>query len=374
MRSRMYILSLMCLIVLTANAVRAEVPAMMNYQGYLADAVGTPLNETVDMEFSLYQEETGGTPLWTEIQGGIVVSEGIFNVILGSSAPLDLPFDVPYYLGIRINGEEMAPRKPLLSVPYALNAKPTTPAVPAPDSYMSGLVSISPFGNCIQSDMENRECKKRTLLTVAVARGTTVRLEGTYQELIGGTGDDEEDWFLDRAAAITLTRPRQGDAIACTIEYDTATTTFTLSPAAPLYDALNNGMPLDATGRLLSDGLVALTVLEMSETSPLLQQVISESAAEFIASVSSSGIQHAQLAATISNAGQLSTVYLVTVPTCNACDDLVPAQSVTLDPGATDTLIFDLYSADGFTTGDTCVVRLESPTGRLYGIETVTIK
>ena len=95
MRSRIYILSLMCLIVLAANAVWAEVPAMMNYQGYLADAAGTPLNDTVDMEFSLYQEDTGGTPLWTEPQSVIVVTEGIFNVILCSSVPLDLPFDIP---------------------------------------------------------------------------------------------------------------------------------------------------------------------------------------------------------------------------------------------------------------------------------------
>jgi hypothetical protein len=373
MRSCMYILSLVCLIALTASAVQAEVPAMMNYQGYLTDAVDTPLNETVDMEFNLYQEESGGTPLWTETQNGIVVSEGIFNVILGGSVPLDLPFDVPYYLGIRINGEEMTPRKPLLSMPYALNAKPTAPAVPAPGSYMSGLVSISPFENCIQTagaHLPKMECEKRTLLTVAVARGTYVGLEGTFQREVENNGDDDSTSYMEEiAAAITLTR--QGDAIECAIEYDTATTTFTLSPAAPLYDGPTNGLPVDATGRLLSDSLVELTV-PLNPAS--LRQIIPESSATCTASASSLGTHHAQMTVEVVNTGDLSSVYLVTVPVCNACDDLIPAQSTTLDSGESAMFTFTLYSADGFTTGDTCVIELRSPTGRLFDKQTITLQ
>jgi hypothetical protein len=220
--------------------------------------------------------------------------------------------------------------------------------------------------------MNDMECEKRTLLTVAVDRGAYVSLEGTLQREVENNGDDGSNYMEEIAAAITLTR--QGDTIACAIEYNTAAHTFTLSPAALVYDGLRYGAPGDFTARLLADGLIALTVYEMSDTAPLLRQVIAESVASFTISVSSAGTQHVQLTVEVANHGNLPSVYLVTVPTCDACDDLVPVQSTTVDPQATDTLTFDLYSADGFTAGDTCEVQLSSPTGRLYHYKTVTLK
>ena len=42
------------------------VPNTINYQGYLTDSAGTPINATVPIIFSLYSDPTGGTALWTE--------------------------------------------------------------------------------------------------------------------------------------------------------------------------------------------------------------------------------------------------------------------------------------------------------------------
>jgi len=61
---------------------------------------------------------------WTETQTAIQISNGIFQVQLGSVTPLNLPFDESYWISIEINTDgEMSPRTRLASVPYARNAE-----------------------------------------------------------------------------------------------------------------------------------------------------------------------------------------------------------------------------------------------------------
>ncbi len=72
------------------------------------------------MTFRLYYEQTEGTPIW-ELATVVNVTKGIFKFGLG---PLDLPFETVYWLGISVEGEaELTPRIPLVSSPYALNAR-----------------------------------------------------------------------------------------------------------------------------------------------------------------------------------------------------------------------------------------------------------
>lgn len=101
----------------------AAIPSKIDYQGYLTNSSGVPVNGTVSITFTLYDAETEGTVLWSETQT-IAVSNGIFNVTLGASNPLTLPFHTPYYLGIRVESDpEMTPRIALTSVGYAFRAK-----------------------------------------------------------------------------------------------------------------------------------------------------------------------------------------------------------------------------------------------------------
>lgn len=101
----------------------AAIPTQINYQGYLTDSSGTPIQGTVALTFSLYAVQSGGTALWSETQS-VEVSKGIFNVQLGAVTPLNLAFDVPYYLGMKVGSdEEMAPRIALTGVGYAFRAK-----------------------------------------------------------------------------------------------------------------------------------------------------------------------------------------------------------------------------------------------------------
>lgn len=118
-------IALMTLLLLSSIG-SAAVPLTMNYQGYLTAAEGTPVDAAVSILFSIYDTATGGTALWSETQS-VVVSNGIYNVVLGSvdpaGNPLNLPFDVPYFLGVKVETDlEMTPRHELTSAGYAFRA------------------------------------------------------------------------------------------------------------------------------------------------------------------------------------------------------------------------------------------------------------
>ncbi len=102
-------------------------PQLINYQGKLTDSDGDPLTGTYDMAFAIYNVASGGSALWSESQADVVVTEGIFNVILGSVTPITgLPEGPDCYLGIAVETDpEIAPRTRLVSVPYAYHSDNT---------------------------------------------------------------------------------------------------------------------------------------------------------------------------------------------------------------------------------------------------------
>ena len=102
----------------------SQIPQTVSYQGILTDSAGVVINGTVGLTFNLYEAETGGTAVWTEIQNEVPVSDGIFNVILGSVSPLGIPFERQYWLGVTIGGQpEITPLVQLTASPYSLNAQ-----------------------------------------------------------------------------------------------------------------------------------------------------------------------------------------------------------------------------------------------------------
>jgi hypothetical protein len=114
----------MVLALLSARLGLAQVPTTISYQGMLVEEPGTPVADgSYDVIFRLYTDADPSTPLWSEMQS-VQVTNGVFSVLLGNVSILDLPFDVPYYLGITI-GEtsELSPRIPLATSPYSIRAK-----------------------------------------------------------------------------------------------------------------------------------------------------------------------------------------------------------------------------------------------------------
>jgi hypothetical protein len=59
------------------------------YPGHLTDESGQTVPDgAYDFSFALYTVETGGTPLWTEMQEDVPVQGGAFATLLGSATPL----------------------------------------------------------------------------------------------------------------------------------------------------------------------------------------------------------------------------------------------------------------------------------------------
>ncbi|HUX76724.1 MAG TPA: hypothetical protein VMY40_08815 [Anaerolineae bacterium] len=96
----------------------------MNYQGYLTDGSGNPLDGEYDMVFSLWNTEalgTGAKKWGDETHNDVPVSNGLFSVALGEIVPLDPvnDFNEQVYLEITVNTTTL-PRQMLRAVPYAM--------------------------------------------------------------------------------------------------------------------------------------------------------------------------------------------------------------------------------------------------------------
>jgi len=107
-----------------------NVPHLINYQGRLSESGGNPLTGAYSITFTLFDDETGGSPLWTETQLSVSVSNGLFSVLLGSVTALSASIfedNAQVHLGVSINGgSEMSPRQRIVSVAYALVAGAAT--------------------------------------------------------------------------------------------------------------------------------------------------------------------------------------------------------------------------------------------------------
>ncbi len=89
----------------------------------MTSATGDLLTGSYNLTFKLYESSTATNPVWQETQS-LTIVEGMINVTLGSSSPLNLAFDRQYWLGTTINSDsELEPRIALSSSAYSLNAQ-----------------------------------------------------------------------------------------------------------------------------------------------------------------------------------------------------------------------------------------------------------
>src|SRR2546422_8435302 len=102
----------------------ANVPTVMSYQGFLADGANNPRQGAFKMKFSIYADSTGGAALWSETYAAIPVSGGVFGVMLGTVTPLPASAftGVRLWLETAVSDTTLAPRRPLVTVPYSFRA------------------------------------------------------------------------------------------------------------------------------------------------------------------------------------------------------------------------------------------------------------
>ena len=105
-------------------AIAAQIPEIVSFQGRLMDAAGDPVADgSYSLTFRIYDADTGGSLVWSEIHPSVSLSNGLFDVILGSVTALSLPFDQSYWVEITVDSNPpLFPRYRLSSSPYAFNA------------------------------------------------------------------------------------------------------------------------------------------------------------------------------------------------------------------------------------------------------------
>jgi hypothetical protein len=139
MKARKFAQISMLVCLLNVTMALGNVPNSINFHGTLADSTGTPLNETVSIQFSIYLDQSGGSAQWTETNPAVDVVDGGFDVYLGSINPLpgSLFTNDDLWLQLAVNGEILSPRQKLASVPYGFRSAESDHAMIADTSSFS---------------------------------------------------------------------------------------------------------------------------------------------------------------------------------------------------------------------------------------------
>ncbi len=109
---------------LEGDAMRDVAPTIW-FQGFLADYdTGDPVNATYNIVARIFAVPSGGGALWgPETHHGVTITQGWFNIELGSVIGSLPDFATPpYFVELIVDGEILAPRLKLASVPTALHA------------------------------------------------------------------------------------------------------------------------------------------------------------------------------------------------------------------------------------------------------------
>jgi len=123
---------LLLLSVMVPVSSHAGVPRLINYQGELIED-GSPAKGFRTMTFSLWETASGGIPeessIWYETQNSVDVTDGIYNVLLGSetSLPEDLSIYANLFLQVNIvhpthGSQKLVPLLEFTSTAFAINA------------------------------------------------------------------------------------------------------------------------------------------------------------------------------------------------------------------------------------------------------------
>jgi len=143
----------------------AQVPPLIQFSNVATDVNGKPLTGVVGINFYLYREQQGGSPLWLETQNVQPDNTGHYSVMLGSTTSQGLPTSIftsgeAQWLGVQVQGQEEQPRALLVSAPYALKAG---------DAGTIGGLPPSAFVLALPTNASGANASNGTILTPADA-------------------------------------------------------------------------------------------------------------------------------------------------------------------------------------------------------------
>jgi hypothetical protein len=146
----------------STSSTAVTVPRYMSFTGQLKNQEGKPAEGRLIVTFVLFDEESGGSPLWSENHRLTLDSEGRYTVTLGANTAGGVPGALfaannARWLAVEPEGLPIPPRVLLVSVPYAFKAgdAQTLGGLP-PSAFMAapaagaqtgpGIIPIAPVG------------------------------------------------------------------------------------------------------------------------------------------------------------------------------------------------------------------------------------
>ncbi|MDQ4122266.1 MAG: tail fiber domain-containing protein [Acidobacteriota bacterium] len=141
MKNRSFFWKMLFSIVLFAPSLVLAQTTEFTYQGKLTEN-NNAQTATYDFEFDLYDAETGGTLLGTQLKQGVAVTNGIFTVRLDFGAQFS---GAPRFLEIRVRPAgggaftTLNPRQPITSAPHTIRS------LSSADSEKLGSIAASGF-------------------------------------------------------------------------------------------------------------------------------------------------------------------------------------------------------------------------------------
>jgi subtilisin-like proprotein convertase family protein len=154
---------------LYAGAALATVPATVRVEGAMtAIGGGAAPDGSYDLIFSIYLQQQGGAPLWSEGPVKVKIEGGRFGTALGTASPL-VAANLPAigWFGIKVGQEPELERQPLHSVLYAMRA---------------GLADSLACSGCVQASHLAANALAGYVKTTMLS---DVALSGSYSDLSG---------------------------------------------------------------------------------------------------------------------------------------------------------------------------------------------
>lgn len=110
--------------VMLTMSVQAQKPATtMSFQGLLTTPQGDAVADaSYSVRIALYDDSLATSPVWSE-QHNVSTSLGVFDVVLGKSAPLTFDASKSYWIGVTLGSDpEFVPRAQVTGAPFAFLA------------------------------------------------------------------------------------------------------------------------------------------------------------------------------------------------------------------------------------------------------------
>jgi len=144
-RTRVFWFAVLAIMVIGTDLALGAIPRSISYQGRLTDAVGTPVNDSVDLVFYICADSLCDRPLWMETHTSVIVANGLFTVRLGSITPI--PTDAfdgsSRWLSATKDGVPASPTLRMLSSPYTFRS------LYADTAYYAKYVSGTDCDQCV---------------------------------------------------------------------------------------------------------------------------------------------------------------------------------------------------------------------------------